>query len=149
MLDIKRRLLSWLLLTVYVLVVLHQNVPISLTSEEQILPKSATTHHHEEFQEVHHEHRFHVGIFHFVGHLFEKLNHADDHADEHIAIAQKTSTEKVINLNKTVYFYCYGNSFVPLSVDTASLPRPPPYNSDFLQISIPDNTPLRGPPSFV
>ena len=148
MLDIKRRLFSWLLLTSYLLVVFHQSVPHAHFLEEEILPKAKTSHHHDDFQEVHHEHRFHVGIFHFVGHLFENLNHLDSHADEHVIISHKTSTEKTIVLNNTTYFYCYGNSFISLRVDAESLPDPP-YYLTILQKSIPDNTPLRGPPPFV
>ena len=107
------------------------------------------SHQHEDFKEVHHEHGFHVGIFHFLGHLFESVNHSNDFADEHLLVAQKTTNKKVVDPNKTVDFFTDGGNSIVVSVDAESLPSPPPYLVFLSHRLKQPNTPLRAPPALV
>lgn len=107
------------------------------------------SHQHEDFKEVHHEHGFHVGIFHFLGHLFESVNHSNDYADEHLLVAKKITNKKVVDHNKTVDFFTEGGNRVVFSVDAESLSSPPPYHLYLSHRLKQPNTPLRAPPALV
>jgi hypothetical protein len=89
-----------------------------------------------------------VGIFHFLGHLFENINHSDHLADEHLMGAQNTPANKVFDQSIPVNFYCFLNRLVVFSVDAESLPDPPYHLSYLQKLKLP-NTPLRAPPSIV
>ena len=78
--QLKNKILSYFLLAIYLLVVLHHSVTHSHAFEFVGTPVSEASHQHGDFKDVHHAHQFHLGIFHFLGHLFENINHTDDHA---------------------------------------------------------------------
>ncbi|MGH1434905.1 MAG: hypothetical protein ACRBG0_10645 [Lewinella sp.] len=146
--QLRKKILSHFLLAIYLLVVLHLSVMHSHNAELSKTPNSVS-HQHENFKEIHHEHGFHVGIFHLLGHLFEGVNHSNDHADEHLVIAQKASSKKNVDLNKTVSFLNSGENKVVVSVDAESLPDPPPYHLFLSHRLKQPNTPLRAPPALV
>ncbi|MFT5386053.1 MAG: hypothetical protein ACI81W_003465 [Saprospiraceae bacterium] len=109
---------------------------------------SKPLHQHENFKDVHHEHQFHVGIFHFFEHFFENLNYTDDLADDHLLVVQKSSTKKAVDHNRSISPYNNGQHLLVFEVDAESLPDPP-YLQSLLQKFNRPNTPLRAPPSFV
>lgn len=147
--HLRKKILSYFLLTIYLLVVSHQSVSPSNTEEFVDTPKSKTSHQHEDFKEVHHEHHFHIGIFHFFGHLFEAVNHSNDLANEHLIFVHKTSPKKVVNHNQTFNFYTSETNPFIFSVGAESLSAPPPYHLFLLHRLKQPNTPLRAPPAFV
>ena len=144
--QLRNKILSHILLVIYLLVVVFQNVSQSPDLEDAQVPE--TSHEHENFTDVHHEHKFHVGVFHILGHLFEKIINADDLADDHLLVVQKSSTKKVIDQNSPVNSYIYGENVLVFEVDAESLPAPPSHLSIFQKLKLP-NTPLRAPPSLV
>ncbi|MFT4666616.1 MAG: hypothetical protein ACI9VN_001816 [Patescibacteria group bacterium] len=146
--QLRKKILSFLLLTIYLLVVVHHSVSHSHSSDFDGVPVSESSHKHENFKEVHHEHQFHVGIFHLLVHLFESINHADDFADEHLLVVQKSSTKKVVDYNNSVNTYIYGQDVLVFEVDAESLPDPPYHLSLLQKLKLP-STPLRAPPSLV
>ena len=147
--ELRKKILSHFLLASYLLVLLHQSAwhSHSLAFDKDSLPESF--HKHEDFKPVHQEHYFNVGILHFLGHLFENINHSSDLADKHLVVVQKTLTKKVFDYNKAVDFYTNGNNLVVLSVDAESIPDPPPYHLFLFHRLKQLNTPLRAPPAIV
>ncbi len=146
--QLRKKILSHFLLAIYLLVVLHHSVSHSHASEFFGTPVSETSHKHEDFKDVHHEHQFHIGVFHFLGHLFENINHTDDHADDHLLVIQKSSTKKAVDHNNSVNTYIYRQDELVFEVDAESLPDPPYHLSLLQKLKLP-STPLRAPPSFV
>lgn len=103
-------------------------------------------HDHEGFDDKHHSNHFHIGVFHFLGHLFENIGHQDDLGCDHIAPAQNIATKKVVDTNSSINFWfnqCTSNYLI---VDPLSL-SDPPFHGAFSLISKQPATPLRGPPS--
>lgn len=78
------KLSSWVLLAAYILMVSHQSIGHSHSHAED-LPKPTSSSHHHGIQDRHHEHHFHVGIFHFLSHLFENFNHGDEKGHEYVS----------------------------------------------------------------
>lgn len=107
------------------------------------------SHQHEDFNDIHHEYRFHVGIFHLLGHLFEGINHSNDFAEEHLLLAENTANKKVVDHNKTINFFLGKGINIVFSVDAESLPSPPPYLIFISHRLKQPNTPLRAPPALV
>jgi hypothetical protein len=126
----------------------HQSVSHSHSSEFFGTPVSETFHKHEDFKDVHHKHQFHVGIFHFLGHLFENINHADDHADDHLLVIQKSSSKNVVDHSSPVNSFIHGQQLLVFEVSAESLPDPPYHLSLLQKLKLP-STPLRAPPSLV
>jgi hypothetical protein len=145
--QLRIKILSHFLLAIYLLVVLHHSVTHSHDANFSKTSNSVS-HQHEDFKDIHHEHRFHVGIFHLLGHLFENINHSNDHSNDHLVVVQKTSTKKGVDQNKTTNFIAGGNSMVVFSVDAESLPDSPPYHLFLLHWLKQSNTPLRAPPAL-
>lgn len=146
--KLRKKILSHFLLATYLLVVLHHSVSHNHSSEIAESKVPETSHHHEGFKIVHHEHQFHVGVFHFFGHLFEKINHSNDFADEYLMVSQKTHPKKDVRHNKLAIVFFNLSSLVVFSVDAESLPDPP-HHLSLLQRFKQPNTPLRAPPSLV
>jgi hypothetical protein len=59
--------------------------------------------HHHGQQAGHHEHHFHVGIFHFLGHLFENFNHGDESGHTYLSANHLQNTRA--NLAPTQFLY--------------------------------------------
>lgn len=144
----KRRIQSIVLLAIYLLVVWQQNV-LPLPEVKNILTQSAISHQHGDFQDQHHEHQFHVGIFHFLGHLLEKINQEDNPNEEHLYAFQERTTQKAIELRTAVHPFIEIDRHLVCEVDAYSLSDPPPYHLLFLRKLTRLNTPLRAPPAIV
>ena len=146
--HVRNKILSHFLLAIYLLAIVHQSVSHKHDLTTNAIPSSDSSHKHEDFSEVHHEHEFHVGIFHFLGHLLEQINHADDLADEHLINVQKTFTKKVVDRNNSVDVFFDCQQEMAYEVDAESLPDPPYHLSILQKLKLP-STPLRAPPSLV
>jgi len=123
----------------------------SLHAHHSSCDKTTTTkshHHHEGFEDIHHHHHFHIGVFHFLGHLFESIGHQDDLGCDHIAPAQNIAPKKVVDTNSAINFWFNQNDAYHLTVDSLSLSDPPFYKS-FSHIWYQFATPLRGPPALL
>ena len=92
------------------LIVAHKGV--SHSHKTEVDTSNHASHQHEEFEDIHHEHTFHIGIIHLLGHLYENINHSNDHSDNHLVLVQKSSTKKVVDYNKTTNFFTGGNNFI-------------------------------------
>lgn len=147
--QIKRKIISYFLLTTYLLVVAHQSVSPTYTFELNGDFSSQPSHQHEEFQGKHHEHRFHIGVFHFLGHLLEKINLGSDKADDHLVAIQNYPKKKIINNKGSIHDFFSENNLVLIEVDAESLPDPPDYYLPYLQRLKNANLLLRAPPSIV
>ena len=64
------------MLAIYLLAVLQ--------SVASPLPHETLHHHHKDYKAIHHAHAFHIGIFHFLEHLLEKINQQDDLTDDYL-----------------------------------------------------------------
>ena len=135
-------------MAIYLLVVLHHSISHSHTSEFGGDVIAESTHKHDDNNNVHHEHHFHVGVFHFLGHLFENINHSNDFVDEFLVVAQKSTTNIVAHNSNTTNIFIVGNQVAEIKVGAESLPDPP-YTLSVLQKLILSSTPLRAPPSLV
>ena len=107
------------------------------------------SHQHDDYTNKHHEHHFHVGIFHFLGHLFESISHVSDNADEHLVVIQNTSTKKASDSKTSICKYFLESNLVLIKVGAESLPDPPYYQIPYLQKLTRSTSPLRAPPSHV
>ena len=147
--QLRKEILSLFLLSTYLLVVGHQSIFHTHDSgfDSDTTPKHS--HQHEDFKDVHHEHHFHIGIFHFLGHLFETINHASDNADNHLVVLQNTSTKKITDNKNPIGKVNSIINLVFIEVDAESLPDPPNYHSPFLQKLTRSTSPLRAPPAVV
>lgn len=149
--QLRKKIRALFLLAVYLLIVLHYSASHSHTTEATT-PSSWTTHHHqhEASSSVHHDHQFHGGLFHFLGHLFENVHHSSDLADTHLVVSQKkTSPKKFDNDNQPVDLYTLKSSIQKDRVDSESLSDPPPCQFFLSPRLIRPNTPLRAPPALV
>ncbi len=146
--ELRKKIFSHFLLFIYLLVVIHHCINPTHDSAIDKSTSTNNTHQHNEYQTVHHEHHFHVGIFHFIGHLFEKLNHSSDQSDEHIILVQKTATKKVVDYKKSKPLFFEANDELVFEVDAESLPDPPFHLSLLQKLKLP-STPLRAPPALI
>ncbi len=147
--QLRNKIISHFLLAIYLLVVLHDSVNHSHTNELKDANLSTNTHQHDTYTDIHHEHKFHVGVFHLLGHLFEDLNHLNDLADDHIVDFQKSSTKKIVNQNPTTDFFIGGYNIIVFNEDVENLTNPPPYFLFLLHQLTQPNTSLRAPPALV
>jgi hypothetical protein len=144
----KKILQGYFLLTLYLLVLSHHCAFHSHTQKFDNPSESKKSHQHENFNDVHHDHQFHVGIFHFIGHLLEKISHSDDLADEHLFVVQKSSDKKNVDDNNSLTPYIQGQQLLVFEVDAESLLDPPYYLFLLQKLKLP-STPPRAPPSLV
>ena len=141
----KKEILSYFLLATYLFVVAHQSIAHNHTSDAD----SNATHQHNKYSDIHHEHHFHVGIFHFLGHLFENISHVSNTADDYLVIIQNTSTKKVTDHKTPISTFYNLSKLVMLEVDAESLPAPPYYQISYLQKLTRSSLSLRAPPFHV
>ena len=145
--QIKTKIKSYFLLVLYLLVVLTQLVQHTHSSD--IL--ESASHKHESFEDNHHEHQFHIGIFHFFGHLFETFVHQDDLEQNSPVTAQNSqevTVKKITEVALTNSFCYFFNEKVVIAIDAESL-TDPPYHHHYLQSLLQISTPLRAPPTLV
>ena len=132
-----------ILLLVYLLVFVQQLAG----QEDSYLLTKYFSHQHEDYADKHHEHHFHIGIFHFLGHLFESISLVDGNADDHYVVTQKLLFKSKSELKK--YFNRLLILLNPLNKDVraGSLADPPFYRTSYLQKLIYSSSPLRAPPN--
>jgi hypothetical protein len=148
--QLKNRILGHFLLAIYLLVVLHRGVVHQHSSDFSDNLPFDLSHQHSGFGEDHHDHKFHIGIFHFLGHLFDKIDHSNDHADEHIYVANKSLDKKNIE-NKTkanINSIGFGLFILEVEIEVDPAPDPPRVIGLQHQYNL-STSPLRGPPSLV
>ena len=147
--QLRKNISSYFLLAIYLLVIAHQSISHTHTFafDGDVTPKHS--HQHEDFKGIHHKHHFHIGIFHFFGHLFESISQTSDNADEHLVFIQNTSQKKVL-YNLPIVGKYYDVSYLQvIKVDAESLPDPPYYHIPYLQNLTRSTSPLRAPPFLV
>lgn len=144
--QIKTKIKSYFLLVLYLVVVLTQLV--QHTHSPNVL--ESNSHKHEHFENNHHEHQFHVGIFHFFGHLFETFIHQNDlEQDSPVTVqhSQEFAVKKIVEVALTNSFCYFLNEKVVIAIDAESL-TDPPYHHHYLQSLLQANIPSRGPPAL-
>ena len=136
----KKKILSVSLLAIYLMTALQ-----SIASP---LPPETLHHHHEDFGAVHHEHAFHIGIFHFFGHLLDKIAQQDDLTDDYLQpefilpIKQLEDGQPITDFNHCLH----KKDLAECDVNINDPPDFPPYL--FLSQSVNFAAhPLRAPPS--
>ena len=136
------------MLTVYLLVIVHFNDSSNFSNSLDKSAVSSFEHEHEDFSDLHHKHRFHVGIFHYLGHLLESINQSTDLNDEHLVIFQFTGTKKTVDSSSSLNpNYHYQHLFMSV-VDAESIVDPPYYLPLLQKLKLP-SSPLRAPPSTI
>lgn len=139
--QLKKKISGCLLFAIYLLA--------GIQSIGSPLPSDQFQHQHEDFETVHHEHGFHIGIFHFLGHLLEKVSQQDDLTDDYIQPAiSLPSHNEGDELKRTGVDLI---TSIPFSqIQEVNINDPP--NSylfrSILKSAILATNPLRGPPSF-
>ena len=144
--ELRNKIYSYFLLGIYLVVLLYG---VSDNSQPVNVFKSEVSHQHEDFKDAHHDHHFHIGIFHFLGHLLKSINQSDNPTDEHLVIVSKTITKNDINSKwSTDDFYNW--YYVALNQqDVQSQSDPPEYSQCLIHRLIQPNSHLRGPPTLV
>ena len=150
--QLKQRIQSFVLLTVYLIVLVHGSIShthfFNLEANAII---TSQTHADLHDNSHHHKHDVHIGmhegLIHFLGDLFEGVNHMYDPDDEHVFATQKVATTKnFTSVNPSHITYVSGS--VIITTETLIELRVPPddqlpsdlyLNWDHLQ---------RGPPSL-
>lgn len=108
------------------------------------------SHCHADYEKVHHAQNFHVGIFHFLGHLLEELRHIDndDFENDHLFFSPKKLSKKNVNPSKKIDCSFAFNKIMIFDVDAASLPDPPALIFSCLRRIFKSDSPLRAPPAL-
>lgn len=129
------------LLTIYLLA--------GLQSVASPLPPETLHHHHKDFEAVHHEHAFHIGIFHFLGHLLEKISQQGDLTDDYLQPAILLPSYNADDDEDAPFF---GSFAIPVNQENTDVNiNDPPDFLPYLLLSQKANFsdhPLRAPPSF-
>jgi len=107
-----------------------------------------TCHEHQGFTNIHHDNHFHIGVFHFLGHLFEIIGHQDDLGCNHLAPTQNIPSKKAFDTNNDINFWFNQNGSSHL-IATIFSSSEPPFTPSFSQTSKRTTTLLRGPPSLL
>ena len=143
----RRKILSHFLLATYMLVAIQSSVSHAHNSDTSESPVSIP-HQHDGFTVNHHDYHFHIGIFHFFGHILEKVNHSDNIPDEYVIVSQDTPTKIDIEKGIVDLALIDQHSLYAYNPDVESLSDPPFLLFQLQRYKHPD-TPLRGPPSCV
>lgn len=136
----KKKILSYCLLAIYLLA--------GVQSIGATLPHEQLHHHHKDFDAVHHEHAFHIGIFHFLGHFMEKIGQQQDSTDDYLQPAIVLPSK---NVNDEKNMVSFGHAvIISNTVEGGVNINDPPDDHltlPFSQLSILSSRPLRAPPS--
>ncbi len=136
------------LLMIYMFVVIHQVFAQSHLNDITVQSKEHFHHHHGGFTDVHHEHQFHIGIFHFLGHLLEKVSHIDADVDAH-----QIMSFEVLSIDRGDFVISFVPSRSIFIVETNHLEAhegiDPPDDRIRISERFFSATPLRAPPSAV
>jgi hypothetical protein len=143
----KRLILSYFLLATYSLVVLHHSFAHTHLVDFEELFGQNHSHQHTHIDSDHHVHTNQVSLFHFLGHLFEQVNHQDDYGEDQLIIARADSVKEAINCSVSVDFHF--SIFKNFIAEDKKTDPPDPFI--FIEISSelqPPGILLRGPPSY-
>ncbi|MCG8329995.1 MAG: hypothetical protein MI974_20025 [Chitinophagales bacterium] len=146
--QLRKKILSYFLLATYLLVSSHLSFCHNTVSHFCEAFAALPSHQHEGFAENHHDSHFHIGIFHFLGHLVDSTHHEDDLADKHFHTVITTTIKKVVDL-KSTSFISFDNIKLALASKGVKSLRAPPYLPGLKQALIFSNAPLRAPPALV
>jgi hypothetical protein len=144
----KKNILGRFLLTTYLLVAFN----CSFSHDHLALfdESCEVSHCHEVSEKVFLAQDFHIGIFHYLGHLFEELRHIDndDFGNDHLVISSDFQSKNNLDLNRTIDFHFGSNNIIVTRVDSESLsssPNAPSPTQRLLRSAIPS----RAPPALV
>ncbi len=144
-LNFKKRILSTFLLFLYSLVIGQGSIYESNFLDFQSLPK--VTKHSHDYNEVHHKHNFHVGIFHILKHIIEIIDQSNDHFDEYL-VAANSDSKRVKDFYKSIDVHLGSVNIVVPRIVSDSLPAPPFYLNQLLPTLSQPNALLRAPPTI-
>ncbi len=137
-----KKILSQFLLATYLLVVLHHNVSLLHDAGH-----CSYAHFHHGFEEDHHDHHFHIGVFHFLGHLLENISHYNYLETTYLSLSQETvQQQKTDNSPSTNLYFAGQNAILNFIVPQSLLNNA--FLFAFLQQLQQSDNPLRGPPHF-
>ena len=139
--------LGYFLLMVYLIVVWVQSVN-PLHNFELSSRSASDSHQHVQNGDTHHDHLFHIGIFHFLGHLSDIIKQTDQQADDHVIMGAEYANSTVMEHASVDHAHILLNITPVSPVDSESLTDPPEELS-VLNSSLRINTPLRAPPAQV
>ncbi len=127
------------MLATYLLVVLHHTASVLHDAGH-----CTYAHAHHGFEEHHHDHQFHIGVFHFLGHLLENISHYDYLETTYLLFSQETVDHQRIGDSSNINSYIAEQN-IDVYLISCSAP-----NSAFapflLYQSKKLNNPLRAPP---
>ena len=106
-------------------------------------------HSHENYKTVHHEHGFHIGIFHFIKHLIESINDSNDYAGDHLIHSQTVVPKKPTVINTPFWITTCNNYNFDYNQDLMKRVIPSPDIFVLEKQGIKKDTPPRGPPAIV
>ena len=137
----RKKILSYCLLPIYLMAGV-QGIGASFPPEQ-------LQHQHEEFEAVHHEHTFHIGIFHFLGHLVEKVLLQEDPTDDYLQPAIILPVKKIEGEANKATFDTNPSLCLSEQIDVNINGPPIGHIYSFqLQTTFLTSCPLRGPPSI-
>ena len=143
------KLLGYLLLAIFLPLVFHVGNVEDLGQLMNDHSKSQPLHQHEDFDEVHHDHHFHIGVLHLLGHLVEFICQADNVVDEHFIGVNNSTTHKTTLYSQDVDHPVHKLDWPICKVDSESLPDPPRYLQSTSPQFLYRSTPSRAPPAHV
>lgn len=147
--PISREIRAYFLLSIYLIVVAHLCISHTHVQGIDEDPIHSHEHVHHDSEEGHHEHLFHIGVFHLLGHLFECFSHIDDSADDHLMITASPSGKKWSEDEGWITMFFAGESVYHNEIDAESLTSPPESCRGHMPDPSLTSRPLRAPPKFI
>ncbi len=138
----KNKVRSISVLIIYLIAGLYQSIAFGNASSSDI----GHSHTHDDYSELHHEHHFHLGIFHFLKHVFENIEKISEDTDDHLTTILKHSPKKDVDSNNNSFTHLSCNGLEVSEVDPLSIMDPPCHHLFKLQQYIRSTSLLRGPP---
>jgi hypothetical protein len=126
----------------------YQSISHTHSSAFYNTPNALSSHEHKGFDDLHHEHNFHVGILHFLGHLFEGIDYSKEFVDKHFIVFQKSSARIAVNQDRFLNSFICGFSEIELGVHNETLTSSFFYSCPTQKLFLPGK-PARAPPSLV
>ena len=145
----RNKILALFLLLLYLLAFGFQSTTVRGQQSISRIHSSSPSHHHDDFHDKHHDHHFHVGIFHFFGHLIEKIGQLKDLNTDHVYLLIETIKKDLGTKDLKLSKYFFTQNEGVFAVDSESLTDPPYYQIPYLQKLTRSTSPLRAPPSQV
>jgi len=142
-----KKIWSSFLLVIYLLVIAHSS---AFAGHAFIKSKAFNLDHsHENHESVHHEHSFHIGIFHFIKHLIESINESNDYAGDHLIHSQNVIPKKTTVITPSFWIVTFNNYSGNYNQDRMKRIVPLPDTIVLRKEGVKKETPPRGPPAEV